>query len=322
MTAIAKSAAGGKRIAPISAALATAPSTTAAYIGPALIAITLFNVFPILYAIFMSLTNRNGPRRFAEGTYQITGLDNYVRLLSEPDFYLVAARTTIYVVVCIALFFIVGLIFALVLTHKAVRGTPIFRMMMILPWAVPTWCTALIWKFLFHPDWGPINQILGLVGIKGPQWLNDPTLAFVAITVVNLWMSYPFFMLIITGGLLSIPTDLYEAAEIDGAGYWRQLFSMTLPNLRPVAVPAMILSAITTFTMFNTVFLMTGGGPVTDVSQPGATELFMVWLYNQGFTGISRFGLMGALSVVLFMLLAILSLIASRVTRATRSVSE
>jgi arabinogalactan oligomer/maltooligosaccharide transport system permease protein len=309
--------------APVSAALATRPITTLTYLGPTLVAVILFNIMPIIYAIYMSLTNRNGPKRFAEGNYWITGFDNYVRLLTEPDFFKVAGNTLLYVMLCIPLFFIVGLIFALVLTHKSVKGQTVWRTLMILPWAVPTWSTALIWKFLFHADWGPINQILALIGIKGPQWLNNGTTAFVAITIVNIWMTYPYFMLILIAGLKSIPSDIYEAAEMDGAGYWRQLFQITLPMLRPIAIPAMILSAITTFTMFNTVFLMTGGGPVTDVSQPGATELVMIWLYKQGFTdGVTRYGLMGALSIVLFILLGSLTLLASAITKATKAVSE
>ena len=296
--------------------------TTAVYIGPAMIGIVLVNVLPILYNAYMSLTNRNGPTRFAEGKYQVVGLDNYVRLLTQSDFYIVFGKTLLYAAICVALFFVVGLAFALILNHPAIRGRAVWRTLMILPWAVPTWITALIWKFLFHGQFGPINQILRAVGLNGPEWLLNGTTAFAAITIVNLWMSYPFFMLILLGGLQSIPTDMYEAASMDGAGWWRQLFSITLPLLRPVALPAIILSAITQFQMFNTVWLMTRGGPVQRVGQPGATELLLVWAYNQGFQGSQRFGLVSAFAIVVFVLLLGLTLLYIRITNATKGVYE
>lgn len=296
--------------------------TAAAYTTPALLGILLINVFPILYTFYISLTNRNGPTRFAEGTYQVTGFQNYTRLLGQIDFYIVFGKTVLYSAVCVFFFFVVGLTFAIILHNPAIKGKAIWRTLMILPWAVPAWITALIWKFLFHGQYGPINQILAQIGIQGPDWLLNGTTAFIAITIVNIWLSYPFFMLILLGGLASIPTDIYEAADIDGAGWWKQLFSITLPLLRPVAIPAIILSAITTFKILDTVWLMTRGGPVQRVGQPGATEMLLVWAYNQGFQGGQRFGLIGAFSIVVFLMLVGLTLIYSRVTKATRGVYE
>jgi arabinogalactan oligomer / maltooligosaccharide transport system permease protein len=297
-------------------------ATSAIYLAPALAIVLLINVFPILYTFYLSLTNRNGPARFAEGNYQVTGFQNYTRLLSQADFYLVLGKTALYAVICVFLFFVVGLTFALILNNPAIKGRIVWRTLLILPWAVPYWITALIWKFLFHGQYGPINQILAQIGIQGPDWLLNGTTAFVAITIVNIWLSYPFFMLILLGGLASIPVDIYEAADIDGAGWWKQLFTITLPLLRPVAVPAIILSAITTFKILDTVWLMTKGGPVQRVGQPGATELLLVWAYNQGFQGGQRFGLIAGFSIVVFILLVGLTVVYTRVTNATRGVYE
>lgn len=304
--------------------------TAAAYITPAMIGVILINLVPILYTVYISLTNRNGPARFAEGRYQITTIPgtpipnfaNYTRLLGEIDFYLVFGKTVLYVIVCVFFFFVVGLTFALILNNPQIKARAVWRTLMILPWAVPAWITALIWKFLFHGQFGPINQILRQIGINPPDWLLNGTTSFLAITVVNVWLSYPFFMLILLGGLQSIPTDIYEAADMDGAGWWTQLFQITLPLLRPVAVPAIILSAITTFKILDTVWIMTRGGPVQRVGQPGATELLLVWAYNQGFQGGQRFGLVAAFSVVVFVLLLILTLVYTRATNATRGVYE
>lgn len=306
----------------IDSAVSSRGLTAMVYLIPALIGILVVNIFPILYTFYMSLTNRNGPARFAEGRYQVTGFDNYVRLLTQSDFYIVFGKTVLYTVVCVFFFFVVGLTFALILNNPAIKGRAVWRTLMILPWAVPYWITALIWKFLFHGQYGPINQILAQVGIQGPDWLLNGTTAFIAITIVNIWLSYPFFMLILLGGLQSIPTDIYEAADIDGAGWWKQLFSITLPLLRPVAIPSIILSAITTFKILETVWLMTKGGPVTRVGEPGATELLLLWAYNQGFQGAQRFGLVGAFSIVVFILLVILTLVYTRVTNATKAVYE
>jgi len=297
--------------------------TVAAFIGPAILAILLVNVYPILYNLYMSLTNRNGPRRFPEGRYEVTGIDNYIRLLTQSEFYIVFGKTILYALVCVAFFFVVGLGLALVVNHPAIRWKYFWRTMLILPWAVPTWITAMIWRFLFNSQFGPINQIMATVGITGPNWLTDPVWAFVAITVVNIWMSYPFFMLILLGGLQSIPTDIYEAAEMDGATFWQGLFAITLPLLRPVALPAIILSMITTFQMFNTVWLMTQGGPRTRPGQPGATELLLVWAYNQGFQGQGqRFALVSAFAIVVFLFLLVFTLFYNRVTRVTKGAFE
>ncbi len=296
--------------------------TALVYIFPSLIGVFLVNIFPILYTFYISLTNRNGPRRFAEGTYEVTGFDNYTRLLGQTDFYIVFGKTVLYAVVCVFFFFVVGLMFAIILNNPLIKGRAIWRTLMILPWAVPAWITALIWKFLFHGQYGPINQILGAVGLPGPDWLLNGTTAFIAITIVNIWLSYPFFMLILLGGLQAIPTDIYEAADIDGAGWWTQLFTLTLPLLRPVAIPSIILSAITTFKILDTVWLMTRGGPVQGIGEPGATELLLLWAYNQGFQGGQRFGLIAAFSIVVFLILLVLTILYSRVTNATKAVYE
>ena len=296
--------------------------TTAVYLAPALIGLIVINIFPILYTFYISLTNRNSAARFAEGTYRVTGAQNYSRLLGEMDFYIVLGRTALYAVVCVTLFFVVGLTFALILNNPAIKGRAIWRTLMILPWAVPYWITALIWKFLFHGQYGPINQSLRLLGLRPPEWLQDGTTAFFAITIVNVWLSFPFFMLILLGGLQAIPADMYEAADLDGAGWWQKLRGITLPQLRPVAVPAAILSLISTLKIFETIFLMTGGGPVTRVGQPGATELLLVWAYNQGFQGQYRFGLVAAFSVVVFLILLAVTLLYTRLTHATRGIYE
>lgn len=298
-------------------------STILAYLTPALLGLLLVNILPIVYSVYISFTNRNGPAHFMEGKYHLIGFDNYIRLLGQPTFYLVFGATMAYTVICVSLFFVVGLTFAIILNNPAIKGRTFWRTLMILPWAVPFWITALIWKFLFHSEFGPINQILHLWGVTNPpQWLLNGPWAFVAVVIINLWLSFPFFTLILLGGLQSIPQDLYEAAEMDGAGFWQKFFTITLPMLRPVSVPAVILSVITTLKIFETIYLVTGGGPVTNIGKPGATEFLMVWAYNQGFATTKLFGVVAAFSILVFIVLFVITIIYTRLTHATKSLQE
>lgn len=248
---------------------------------------------------------------FAMGTTQ-----RIADLMATGPFIYVMTTTVAYVIACIPLFFIMGLTMALVLNEDGIRGRGAWRMLLIVPWAVPSYITALIWQFFFR-DEGTINQVLALFGIDGPTWLNEPLLAFAAVVIINVWLSYPFFMVTILGALQSIPMDMYEAADVDGANYRQKLFSLTLPMLRPAVLPAVVLSSITTFQMFNTVYLVTKGGPIKGAGIPGATEFVMVYAYKQVFNN-GAYGLAGAFAVIVFIMLFIATLYSLRITRLTQ----
>lgn len=313
-----------QRNSPVSVSQSIDAARVALYVGPALIGILLLSIVPIIYTIYMSLTNRNGPFRLREGKYEVTGFENYQRLLGsfDGDFYIVVMRTFVFTIVCVALFLVVGLILALIVNNPSIKYKSLWRTLFIVPWAVPSYVTALIWKFFYNEQFGTINNTLRSLGFQGDiPWLNNPRLAFIAVVIVNLWLSYPFFMFIILGALQSIPQDVYEAADVDGASRWRSLRSITLPLLRPAVMPAIILSSITTFQMFNTVWLITNGGPVTAVGQPGATEFVMLYVYKQAFQ-LNLVGVSSAFGMLIFILLFLLVLLNLRVTRVTQSAYE
>lgn len=294
----------------------------AAYVLPALVGILALSLVPIVYTVYMSFTNRNGPFRLRN--YVWSGLANYQRLLGQidGDFYIVVGKTFLFTIVCVAFFFVVGLVLALVVNSPSVKWKALWRVLLIVPWAVPSYVTALIWKFFFNQEFGTINNTLRLLGFAGDiRWLTDPNLAFAAVVIVNLWMSFPFFMVIILGALQSIPQDIYEAADVDGATRWNKLLQLTLPLLRPAVMPAIVLSAITTFQMFNTVWLITEGGPLTRVGKPGATEFVMVYVYKQAFRQ-NFFALASAFGVLIFIMLFIVVLLNLRLTRITSSAYE
>ncbi|MDE3088465.1 MAG: sugar ABC transporter permease [Chloroflexota bacterium] len=238
------------------------------------------------------------------------------------DFLAVMTLTILYVAICIPLFFGLGLVLALILNSPYIKARAFFRVALIVPWAASTMAImmSLVWQFFFREQ-GTINQILATQSIQGPIFLNNPVWAFFIIVLVNLWYTYPFFMVTILGALQSIPLEQYEAAEIDGASWWAQLSRITLPLLRPAILPIIVLSSITTFQMFDTVWAITQGGPTRGAALPGATELVMVFGYKQVFQA-QAYGRIGALAVIIFVLLFLATLYSLRVTRITKGAYE
>jgi arabinogalactan oligomer / maltooligosaccharide transport system permease protein len=283
-----------------------------------IIGVTLISLFPILYNIYISFTNQN---LYHFRHYSIVGVVNYQKLFKglDADFFIVLGRTFLFVGVCIPLFLIVGMLAALALNHPSVRGKAIWRVALIIPWAVPSYITALVWKFFYNGDFGTFNQIYRI--FAGPHaglpWLSDPTWAFASVVVTNVWMSYPFFMIVILGALQSIPSELYEAAAVDGANAWQKFRRITLPLLRPAILPATILSAILTFQVLNTAYLITQGGPFTSAAKPGATEFVMVYAFRNAFQ-LFNYSYIAAFAVVIFFLLFTVTLGTLRFTGLVR----
>lgn len=285
---------------------------------PMIVGVGLISLFPILYNIYISLTNQN---LYHFRHYSIVGLVNYQKLFAglNADFFIVLAKTFLFVGICIPLFLLVGMLAALAVNHPSVRFKSLWRVALIIPWAVPSYITALVWKFFYNGDFGTFNQIYRL--FKGPQaglpWLTDPNWAFGSVIFTNVWMSYPFFMVVILGALQSVPTELYEAAAVDGANGWRQFWRITLPLLRPAILPATILSAILTFNVLNTAYLLTQGGPFVSANKPGATEFVMVYAFRNAFQ-LFNYSYIAAFAVVIFFLLFTVTLGSLRFTGLVR----
>ncbi len=285
------------------------------YMLPIMSTIAVINLWPILYTFYLSTTNYT---QFNSDNYQFIGLGNYQQLFTatDSDLFIVLLHTVLYVVVCLVLFLTVGMLTALALNNKKIKGLAFWRIALLIPWAVPSGITALIWKFLFNYDFGPFNQIgrLFFGSHFGVPWTINPWGAFFAVVIVNVWLSYPFFMVVILGALQSIPSELVEATRIDGANGWQHFYYVTLPLLRPSLVPVTILSSITTFQMFNTVYLITQGGPIISAAQPGFTEFVMIYMYKRilgADVANPHFGFIAAFAVTLFIILAALTFLAA-----------
>jgi len=303
-------------------------STLAMYLLPMILALTLVSLFPILVTFWLSFTNVSDfhPVTFSpDDDWRYLGLKNYQSVIGslDSDFPRVFLSTVLYVIVCVVLFVIVGFATALALNNKKIKGLAFWRLGLILPWTVPSAITALIWKFLFHYDFGPINQLLrlGFGSSAGVPWLLQPLPAFIAVVIVNLWLSYPFFTVVILGALQSIPAELHESAEVDGASAWERFRNITLPLVRPAITPAILLSSITTFQMFNTVYLITWQTPsFSNGQRPGFVQFVMIYVYDQilgGHTVNREFGFIGAISVMIFIILFLMTILGLRISRAS-----
>ena len=295
------------------------------YLLPIIISILFINMTPILYTLYLSFTNNT---EFNQA-HNFVGLTNYKNLVFTPnsDLLYVLGQTILYVIVCVALFVVIGMITALALNNPKIKGTAVWMSLLLIPWAAPSAITALIWKFLFNYDFGPINQI-GRVFFGshfGVPWLTDPAAAFAAVVLVNVWLSYPFFSVVILGALQSVPVELSEAAGVDGANAWQRFWRVKFPLLRPAITPATILSAITTFQMFNTVYLITAGGPITNPAKPGATSFVMIYMYNQVLGAAAaniHYAVIASFAITMFIILAALVFLARALGTRGGRVSE
>ncbi len=307
------------------------------YVGPTMIGVLAFSVYPILYNVWQAFTNRNvfrfkvcpeGVFGFPEGCpskgYTYIGLENFTKLFSglDSDFFVVMWRSLYWTVICVSLFLIVGFVLALLLNSEYVKAKGFYRMMLIIPWAIPFYISALVWKFFFNGQFGLINVVLRDIGIANPPtWLQQPTTAFIALVIINLWMSYPFFMTIILGALQAIPAELYEAADVDGANWWDRIKNITIPLIRPAVMPGIVLSSLTTFKLFETVWMVTKGEPRAGAGEVGSTEFVMVYAFNQAFQQ-KNYGYIAAFAVVLFILLFAATMASMRFTRITAGAAE
>jgi arabinogalactan oligomer/maltooligosaccharide transport system permease protein len=230
------------------------------------------------------------------------------------NFYWTFFFTIVWTVTNVTLGVTSGLILALILNTRGLKLRPLYRVLLILPWAMPNYITALIWRGMFHQQFGVINQAVQLFGGTPLAWFDKPFTAFLTVLATNGWLSFPFMMVVSLGALQSIPGEIYEAARIDGATRWQQFRTITLPSLRPALIPAIILSVIWTFNMFNIIYLVTQGEPGS------ATEILITQSYKFAFEKY-RYGYAAAYSTVIFAILLVYGTLQSRITKATEAIA-
>lgn len=295
------------------------------YVAPALLGMLLLVFFPFFYGIALSFTGQT-IYNVNEPLSEIwTGLQNYKDILSDFDivrdgapnyenFYYTLFFTIAWTVANVTIGLTIGLLLALILNTKDLRGKAAYRVLLILPWAIPNYITSLIWKGMFHRQFGVVNQLLAIFGMEPVSWFEHPLTSFAAVVMTNGWLSFPFMMVVSLGALQSISADLYEAARVDGASRWQQFTSITLPSLRPALIPAVILSVVWTFNMFNIIYLVSAGDPAH------STEILITQAYKLAFEQY-RYGYAAAYSTIIFAILLIYGVFQSKVTKATEAIA-
>jgi len=292
-------------------------------LAPAFILVSLLVIYPFFFEFRLAFANLNlySISKWLSGeSLGWVGFDNFVKVLTTSPlqtatFWDLLLRTLLWTGINLIFHVGCGLGLALLL-NRPLRGKAIYRTLLILPWAMPQVVAVLAWRGEFHPQFGFVNQLLGLVGIHNINWWSDPVPVFLSCCIVNIWLGIPFMMIVFLGGLQAIPKSYYEAASIDGASKLTQFFQITLPMLKPVVVPSITLGTIWTFNNINVIYLMTG--------QDGGNEhadILVSALYKSAFT-YSRYSFSAAFAMIIFAILIGFTLFWMRVSRGTEGVTS
>jgi len=277
------------------------------YLSPTAILIVVLMVIPIAMVISYSFRDNV----IVQDNSVFAGLANYTKVLTDADFLTAIKNTAVFISVSTVAHLVLGLAFAMMLNTPLLGGVTkaIFRIVYILPWLFTIAVIAVIWRLLLDPS-GVVNYVLHAFGAiqQGVNWLGDPGKALWAVTFINIWSGYPFFMISLLAGLQGIPGDLYEAAAVDGTNWFQRFRHVTLPQLRPVIISMAVLDLIWTSQQFALIWMTTGGGPLH------ATEMLSTYTYKQAFSSY-EFGTASASAVIVLLLTMILAFFYVRLQR-------
>jgi len=282
-------------------------------LSPAMLMILFFVVLPLVFSAMLAFTNYSSPHHIPPAnTVDWVGVENFQTLAGRSLWAGAFGRTAMWTVLWATLAtttcYVGGLLIALALINKNIRFPNFFRVVYILPYAVPAMLSLMVWRNLLNGQFGPINRMLMEWGwISQPiHWLSDFTLARTSMVVVNLWLGFPYFMMLITGVMTSVPKDLYEASQIDGANPRVQFFKITMPLVLYQTMPLFIMSFSYNLNNFGAVYFLTGGGPTdlaTTQSGAGATDILMSWMYKLTLD-LRQYNIAAVLSILVFLVIA------------------
>ncbi|CAI1646633.1 Inner membrane ABC transporter permease protein ycjO [Serratia proteamaculans] len=267
-------------------------------LAPMLLMMLLLTAWPLGRTLWLSFTDAALVGNDITPVW--VGADNFIYALTDPDFQAALWRTLYFTLVSVAFEGVIGLLVALLLNQKF-HGRNVLRVLVILPWALPTIVNATMWRLNFNPDYGSINALLTQLGVIDHyrSWLGDPASALNAVMLADIWKNYPLITLLTLAALQSIPDDLYEAARLDGASAWRRFRAITLPAiLAPLAV-ALVLRTIDAFKVFDIIYVMTRGGPMD------STKTLSFFVYQESFSYL-RAGSGAAYAVLMTLLCGLL----------------
>ncbi|MGN6425640.1 sugar ABC transporter permease [uncultured Leifsonia sp.] len=271
------------------------------FILPNFLGFALFTLVPVIAAFVLAFMNWDAynPPTWA-------GLANFARLFRDDDFRVALSNTVLYAIghVPLTLAFSLGL--ALLLNQK-LRGIAFFRVAIFFPYITSLVAIAIVWNMLFDPTSGPINQFLHAIGVANPPgWTASTTWALPAVIITSVWRDMGYYMVLFLAGLQAIPREYYEAAQMDGAGHWRSFWNVTLPSLRPTTFLVLVLLSVSSFKVFDLIFVMTQGGPGR------ATLVLSQLIYQDGIIN-GEFGYSSAISLVLFLIVLLVTVFQFRI---------
>lgn len=291
-------------------------SFAAAGITPAIIMVAFFTVIPLLFSALVAFTNYSSPDHIPPNNLvDWVGLENFKTMFVQAyggawagSFVRVAIWTVVWAVFSTFSCFFVGFFFAVVLQDKRIVLPKLYRTVFILPYAIPTMLSLFVWANLLNGTFGPINRTLMYFGMitKGIPWLSDPTMAKVTLILVNIWIGFPYSMILITSSMTAVSKSLYEAATIDGANKWQQFRSITFPLVMYQLKPILIMQFAGNINNFGAVFFLTAGGPSlqdTISTQAGATDILISWIYKLTMYTPNMYNLASVLSILVFLVL-------------------
>lgn len=267
-------------------------------LAPMLLVMLMLTAWPLLRTIWLSFTDA---ALIGSGESPAwIGLENYLYALTDPDFQASIWRTLYFTVVSVTFEGIIGVLVALLLNQKFI-GRNVLRVLVILPWALPTIVNAMMWRLNFNPDYGSINALLSQLGIIDGyrSWLGSPDAALNAVMFADIWKNYPLVTLLVLAALQSIPEDLFEAARLDGASAWRRFRAITFPAIVAPLGVALVLRTIDAFKIFDIIYVMTRGGPVD------STKTLSFFVYQESFSYL-RAGSGAAYAILMTLMCALL----------------
>lgn len=273
-----------------------------AFVAPFVVVFLMFLIWPLVHGFYLSFTGES----ITGAGGQLIGFDNYVEALNDPIMWRSLLNTLWFTVLSTVPLVIVALVLAL-LVHQGLPGQWLWRLSFFMPFLLASTVAAQFWIWMYNPQLGLVNSLLGAFGVEQIAWLQDPTWAMIAVVVMTLWWTVGFNFLLYLTALQNIPEQQYEASALDGAGRWRQLRSITIPQLGPTTVLIVILQILASLKIFDQIYIMTQGGP------GGVTRPVVQYVFETGFTGY-RFGYASAIAYIFFAIIVIISIGQMRLT--------
>lgn len=280
------------------------------FILPVFILLLLMFGYPLINSFIMAFQSY---KLSAPNDIKFNGVGNFIKLFSDSDILLVIQNSFIYVIASVAGQFVLGMTLALAL-KKNFRGRGIYQSIVFLPWAFSAFVIGLMFRWSFNGEYGVVNDLLLKFGFIGDRiaWLGTPGLSLLVVILAMIWMGVPFFAIMDLAALQSIPSDVYEAAEIDGCGPIRKFFSITFPYIKPTVIMTLLLRTIWIFNSFDLIVVITNGGPAN------TSQTLPSFMYTRAFASYD-FGLAAALGIILMLVLAVYSVIFLRITNYNKA---